>query len=92
MASEGTSSRAKNIRVKVKYFAHARTFTNLKEEMFSFDEPTSLNDLLSKVEEAYPKISEMRPLIVIVNGIMSEVDRKISDGDTIALVPPLGGG
>jgi len=49
-------------------------------------------DLLATIRAQYPALSEIRSMLVAVNGEYAEADQTISHQDEIALIPPVSGG
>ncbi len=73
--------------VEVKLFA---TFRNgrFKKKNIEIDEnDTKVRDLLNELG-----IKEEEVALIIVNGIHSDGDRKLEEGDVLALFPPVAGG
>ncbi|MCD6341636.1 MAG: MoaD/ThiS family protein [Thaumarchaeota archaeon] len=93
------------MRVKVKFFAMLRELLGRGEEEYELEEGASIRDLLfDHVPKRHGEISSLwlermeRLLkrnggyILIVNGHRVDLDRKLSNGDVVAVLPPVGGG
>lgn len=78
--------------IKIRYFAQAREASGMKEEILHFEDGMLLNDIINEIKEEHPKVSGISPLMVLVNGIITETDRRVANGDVLAILPPVGGG
>ncbi len=73
--------------VEVKLFATFRNGRFKKKNIEIDEKDTKVLDLLNELG-----IKEEEVALIIVNGIHSNVDRKLEEGDTLALFPPVAGG
>ena len=73
--------------VEVKLFATFRNGRFKKKNFETLKDNTKVQDLLNELG-----IKEEEVALIIVNGIHSNVDRKLEEGDTLALFPPVAGG
>ncbi|MDW7669138.1 MAG: MoaD/ThiS family protein [Bacillota bacterium] len=73
--------------VEVKLFATFRNGRFKKKNIEIDKKDTKVRDLLNELG-----IKEEEVALIIVNGIHSNVDRKLEEGDTLALFPPVAGG
>ncbi|MEM4311963.1 MAG: tRNA (N(6)-L-threonylcarbamoyladenosine(37)-C(2))-methylthiotransferase [Nitrososphaerales archaeon] len=91
------------IKLTLKYFALIRELAGKGEEEILVNERISLGDVIDKVSEKNKRLKEflikdgkINPRIkILVNGKSVEDEElkvKLSDGDVIALLPPVGGG
>ncbi len=94
------------MKVTVKYFAMIREITHKAQEAVDINEGASLELLLYMLSYKYGKQFELKvyskekslngALILLVNGnaIKREElkNKMLADGDTIAILPPIGGG
>lgn len=81
------------MRVKVLYFANFRDHAGGKEEFVELPNDATVSDLLSKIEKLHPSLIEALPTAVVaVNREFAFADELISDGDEIAVFPPVSGG
>ena len=79
--------------VKVLFFASIRDLVGEREQTVSVPEGASVADLLSELAGRHPRFGEMeRSLMVSVNQEYVERDRVLTDGDEVALIPPVSGG
>lgn len=51
-----------------------------------------VGDLLDTLKTNYPRLSEIKSLLVAVNNEYAEPDQRILATDEIALIPPVSGG
>lgn len=49
-------------------------------------------DLLETLKQQYPRLGDIRSLLVAVNSEYAEADTVLSSKDEIALIPPVSGG
>jgi len=74
------------IKVEVRLFANFREGRK-KKQVLELDEGSIIRDVLD-----YVKIPEEEVSILLQNGRYGSADRKLNDGDIIAVFPPVGGG
>ncbi|MDX9917229.1 MAG: MoaD/ThiS family protein [Gudongella sp.] len=74
------------IKVEVRYFATLRVDGKKKEEV-SIPIGTTADELLKTLSIPMEDIA-----ILLVNGINSDANTVLNDGDTVSLFPPVGGG
>jgi molybdopterin converting factor small subunit len=80
--------------LKLKYFV---PFDQLmgKTESLEVEEGTSVKDLLTALAEKYDGFSKSIPeknLVIIINGIFSTQNDRVSEGDEICILTPQMGG
>ena len=81
------------MKVKVKYFAVCREMFNRDEEEMELAEGAVLMDILKRLEGEWPEIPEYyQAMQMSVNWEYATEQTKLSDGDEIALIPPVTGG
>lgn len=73
--------------VEVKLFATFRNGRFKKKNIEIVENERKVRDLLNDLG-----IKEEEVALIIVNGIHSNVDRKLEEGDVLALFPPVAGG
>ncbi|MBC7114436.1 MAG: sulfur-carrier protein [Archaeoglobi archaeon] len=84
-------------RVKIKLFANLREIAGVKED---FVEAETLEEALREIIKKYPALEEKifpdgelnKSLNIMVNGIHSELQKELREGDEIAIFPPVAGG
>ena len=81
------------MKVKVKYFAVCREMFNRDEEEMELPDGAVLMDILKRLEEEWPEIPEYYEVMQMsVNWEYATEMTKLSDGDEVALIPPVTGG
>ena len=81
------------MRVKVLYFANFRDHVGGKEEFVELSNDATVADLILRIEELHPSLSEGLPTAVVaVNREFAFADERIRDGDEVAIFPPVSGG
>jgi len=82
------------IRVKVSYYARFSDAAGTREESYTLaDGSVSVADLLRVIISAHEGIEKLRKMMrIAVNKEVAEPSRRLRDGDSVALFPPLSGG
>jgi molybdopterin synthase catalytic subunit len=81
------------ITVKVRFFAAPREALGFTETEVTVPPGTSAGELIGMLTEDYPVLrSYTRFVNVAVNRAYVGMQAKLSDGDELALLPPVGGG
>ena len=93
------------MRVKVRYFTTLRELAGSAEEEIELEFDPSLARLIARVAITHGKAArdylyhddKVDPSIYfLVNGksakVLSGLDTKLEEGDTVAIIPPIGGG
>jgi molybdopterin synthase sulfur carrier subunit len=94
------------MRVEVKYYAMLRDTSGKKMEEFSLPDGAMMKDLLNRLVEMYgdgfgrhiydKQGKHRRFLTYLVNGInihsRESFDTPLGEGDSVAIMPPVGGG
>jgi len=94
------------LRLKVRYFTTLRELAGTAEDQIDIEDDASLAELIEKVASEYGKAArdylypdsvQIDPSIYfLVNGrdakTLSGTETKLKDGDTVAIIPPIGGG
>lgn len=79
------------MKAEIRLFANFRDFLPPGSGSFSFTTSFEGRKTVSQVIEEL-KLPDNIPRIIIVNGLHSEADYVLQDGDVISLFPPLAGG
>lgn len=74
------------IKIEVRYFATLRK-DGIKKEILSTNEDTTAKELIRDLDISMDDIA-----ILLINGVRSEPETVLRDGDVISLFPPVGGG
>jgi molybdopterin synthase catalytic subunit len=81
------------IRVRVLFFGAARDSVGKTEVEFSLKPQTKSSDALAQILQAFPDLRRFgRSLLFAVNQEYAASEREISDGDELAVFPPVSGG
>lgn len=81
------------IRIKVLYFAQAREAAGAGEEVMSVPQGTSVGEVMRISLDAHKGLRGIsRTLQVAVNEEMARPGHLLSDGDVVAVLPPVAGG
>lgn len=81
------------MKVKVLFFASCRELVGTPEASISLPVRASVADLLARLAEEHPRFRDMEgSLMVSVNQAYVDRTRRLSDGDEVALIPPVSGG
>jgi len=94
------------MKVKLRFFTRLREITNKREEEIEVKKDTAVEDLLKLLEEKYGlefkdyirnKRGRLREnLQYLINGknvgSLQGFETKLKEGDTVAIIPPVGGG
>ena len=81
------------IGVRVKLFARLREVVGARELVRELHEGSTVEDLLNSLYAEYPGLADLTARTVIaVNQEFATPDSRLSDGDEIAIFPPVSGG
>src|SRR5882672_9204423 len=81
------------IRVNVLFFGAARDATGTDEAQLTLNPPHDSHNALEQVLNTYPALRRFgKSLLFAVNQEYAGPDREISDGDELAIFPPVSGG
>ena len=82
-----------NMRINVKLFAILRERAGTSEIALELSQGATISDATTMLAEKFPML---RPLLeraaFAVNQSYTKSDTKLSDGDELALIPPVSGG
>ncbi len=76
---------------RVKAFGITKDILGGKEMVIEAPGVT-VGDLRAALNEKYPKLTGLRSLFIAVNNSYADETAVITDGDEIALIPPVSGG
>src|SRR5713226_4419342 len=84
---------AKPIRVRVLFFGAARDAAGLEELELSLSSQSNVASAFARLLVDYPALARFgNSLLLAVNQEYASADREISDGDELAVLPPVSGG
>ena len=79
--------------MKVKFFASYKEALGKDELDLELEEDSSVSELLKILRKDHPKLGNlMETLVVSVNLEYANYERKLKEGDEVALLPPVSGG
>ena len=79
--------------VAVLYFSLLRDISGCERETIALDGSADVAGLIEKMYARYPALSEWdKSLLVAVNGEYATRETVLTDGDEVALMPPVQGG
>ena len=77
----------------VKFFASHREYSGESELELELDDGAKVSDLVAEVLARFPELEKLKDeTIVSVNKNYAEDATVLSDGDEVALFPPISGG
>jgi molybdopterin converting factor subunit 1 len=81
------------MKVTVKMFASFREYTGMPESVVEVAPGTTVGDLWADLVEAHPRLVPLsKSAGFALNGRYTRPDNTLSEGDTIAFLPPVSGG
>ncbi len=81
------------INVTVRYFASIREVVGVRGETRSVPDDATAGDVIDAIVADHPAIDGMRRTArIMLNHCYADRDRKLQDGDELALIPPVSGG
>lgn len=80
------------MRCLIKAFGIARDIVNSRELVLEVADGATVADLKKHLFADYPRLGSLTSLYIAVNAEYASDDRPLSEGDEIALIPPVSGG
>ncbi len=81
------------MKIRVKYFAVLREIAGKREEVLELADGSKLSDLWGLLQEIYPQLKgKESKLSFAVNRQYARGEHPLSDGDEVAILPPVAGG
>ncbi|CCH52181.1 hypothetical protein BN8_01155 [Fibrisoma limi BUZ 3] len=81
-----------NASISVLLFGITRDITGQSAVSVPLSDGNRVGDLLQRLQQQYPRLSDIRSLLVAVNGEYADSDTVINSKDEVALIPPVSGG
>ena len=79
--------------VTVRLFANLHEIVGEREIQIELADEGTIADVCERVAELYPRVREFLPVLVCaIDEDYASSDRVVSDGDSVALIPPVSGG
>jgi molybdopterin synthase catalytic subunit len=83
----------RRMQITVRYFASIREVIGLRSEVRDVPESMTAGALLDQIVREHPEIEGLRRASrIMLNQDYAEPDQLLSDGDELALIPPVSGG
>ena len=81
------------IQITVRFFAAAKDAAKQSEATIELPAASIADDVLTYFVSRYPSMKELRSFIrIAVNEAYVNLDFKLSNGDDVAIIPPVSGG
>jgi molybdopterin converting factor subunit 1 len=81
------------MQVHALFFASLKDIVGCRELAMDVPDGATISDLLTQLEARYPRFKDYRPVILTaINEEYVGKSARISDGDEIAIFPPVSGG
>ena len=80
-------------KISVRFFARYAELAGCTSSHVNVDTPTTVGDVIAAVREVFPGTQAMpaKPLAAL-NRCQVKLDAPVTEGDEVALLPPLSGG
>jgi molybdopterin converting factor subunit 1 len=78
--------------VTVRLFASLRERTGVSTLERDIAEGSTVADLIAELETAFPALENRGRIAVAVNSEYTELAHRLTEGDEVALIPPVSGG
>lgn len=79
--------------IKIKFFAVLREIIGREEMLFEISPNTSCGELLFSLNRQFPGLVPiLSSCLIAINGSYASSKASLSDGDELALLPPVSGG
>lgn len=81
------------MKIRIRYFASFREIIGRNEEQLTLDEGASVTDVRTLLLTRYPRLQPiMERSVYAVNHNYVSPETKLSNGDEVVFIPPVGGG
>ena len=81
------------MQVRLLFFATLKDIVGSREMRLDIPERSTVNDLLTQLEQSYPRMKDYRQIVLTaVNEEYADRTALISEGDEVAIFPPVSGG
>jgi molybdopterin converting factor subunit 1 len=80
------------MKYKINLFGITRDIVGNNITEIEMSQSADVQTVLSKLKMTYPKLKDIKSLLVAVNSEYAESDLVLSENDEIALIPPVSGG
>ena len=80
------------MKYKINLFGITRDIVGGNITEIEMSQSADVQTVLGELKNSYPKLKDIKSLLVAVNSEYAESDLVLSDTDEIALIPPVSGG
>ena len=81
------------MRVRVKFYSSFREVTGTPEMYLEMPIDSTVNDVVSKLLDMFPKLRlQTDEIVVSLNKRSAPMDSSLDDGDEVSFLPPVTGG
>ena len=80
------------MKYKINLFGITKDIVGSNITEIEISQLSDVQTVLSKLKTNYPKLNDIKSLLVAVNSEYAESDLVLSETDEIALIPPVSGG
>ena len=78
--------------VRVRLFASYREAAGVGQILLELPSGATVRDAIAEISRRYPLVAEIRQLVIAKNRDYVGLEETMSDGDELALIPPVSGG
>mgnify|MGYP002778514433 FL=1 len=78
--------------ITIKFFALGRELVGTNALTLEIPDNATVQDALAALSTQHPKFSELPSFLVALNTAYTERTAALSDGDEVAIIPPVSGG
>ena len=81
------------MKIKIKAFASVKEACRFDEKELTVSDGISVKEIILELEKCHPPLKEFKKtLLCAINEEYCRPDSRLSDEDTLAIFPPVGGG
>jgi molybdopterin converting factor subunit 1 len=78
--------------ITIKFFALGRELVGTNALTLDLPEKTSVHDALERLQTEHPKLAQLPSFLVALNTEYAERSATLTNGDELAIIPPVSGG
>lgn len=80
------------MKVQVLFFGITTDLMNAPELSLELDEKITIEDFRKLLQEKYPQLQNLSSYAIALNEEYTTGDEQLSEGDVVAIIPPVSGG
>jgi molybdopterin converting factor subunit 1 len=80
------------MKIEIALFGITKEIIGTTSLAYELSEGNNVNTLLEKLHQEYPRLKNLKSLVVAVNSEYADNDQVLNEKDEIALIPPVSGG